>query len=1054
MKELKSVLSALSETKTSVTGDSVSLPSGELKPEQMVKILRRVFGEHVDIIDPLLSLQSSPLATGVVQMAGMVQYLQALRPLSKLKKPIILLVAQPHQEAKSRSQVTVNGWRAAVIVPRNYCPLDGQPVGNDQNPLLYYFDPQRNLSPNQAPPEIIVFCQVLIRGCRVPGSQQGRPVMIQVERVFAQLGFFHGCRSMCTETTDSAWWSLYFAIMAVSRGGVQFPETEKLSLSRLQTVLGALLTEQTTAKATKEAKGTVETLASPALSSASSVSSTVETLTDSSCSASLSSSESERTVSSSSEAPAEKNSLLHDQKPLGRGERERPSVGASMLADSVQSISLPTLQDSPPKISEISDVSRFSDEKKAPVTESKYEGPAYTPTILAGIFRAYQVLPIPDIKSSQDSSNHFSLTAYPLQNLTETVFLQDVLQDWQVRQGRLENRRVAYLFSAAQAQNGQAQCLGLVIQYAAPNTAVANEAWRKHTELRTAKLTTLLETPDLVKTAPQFYGPVQITVLGVGAQSAIVAQLKVPLEKVCRGQVALSFKAIPFNAAYPVILMEDLLGMLRHGRTQPVEPATAAVEHRQRCLQAIVQRWELSEDQNVSLQQTFQTSLRTVLILATLHQQRQSGYRVNGEETVSPRVRKERDLAMKRHLYAQRFSDRRTLIEGLPLTVLASFLISEDIADTLKSLNQHQDQLRTEIVKWEIALQDEIHRQHLTPCDYVTQAWRFMYQSSFLGFGGELFRLLGYSITGEGKPAKPEEKSASSAQDLAAQEAQWIGQQVKRLTRSEALSSRSETTVRIFLGTEPISRSLGVLGTLCGAVVQIALGPYTLVQMLGVAVLTQTGYHSIESNRLDDSQAELRDPAMSLTALHRLSVLVWHGGEALALGSLTPLISAVGSLAGSVVPMRLTPSSSRESKTEKREPMGESAILWSLLLRQVGAALGQRGAWMLWRVAVNIQHRILYRDTAIALLSHAASRQPGLSEWRIEGADFRHPRLWLNGQHNPLALSWITQSGVHRQVACEIQSLPVLTPAGIAGLVCTSDILATEISTTLGLPKP
>ena len=68
------------------------------------------------------------------------------------------------------------------------------------------------------------FCQVLIRGCQVPMMRQGRAVPVRVEPVFRQLGFFHGCRDICAETQDSGWWALYFAIMAISYGGVSFAE--------------------------------------------------------------------------------------------------------------------------------------------------------------------------------------------------------------------------------------------------------------------------------------------------------------------------------------------------------------------------------------------------------------------------------------------------------------------------------------------------------------------------------------------------------------------------------------------------------------------------------------------------------------------------------------------------------------------------------------------------------------------------------------------------------------------------------------------------------------
>jgi hypothetical protein len=104
--------------------------------------------------------------------------------------------------------------------------------------------------------------------------------------------------------------------------------------------------------------------------------------------------------------------------------------------------------------------------------------------------------------------------------------------------------------------------------------------------------------------------------------------------------------------------------------------------------------------------------------------------------------------------------------------------------------------------------------------------------------------------------------------------------------------------------------------------------------------------------------------------------------------------------------------------------------------------------------AISLQHRLLYRHAAIALLSHAAPHQPDIKTWTIDTPSFHtSPSFWFN-QRNPLWLAWTTQSGVTHAVECEIKGLPILTPLGITGLACTGDIPATEISTTLGLPRP
>ena len=152
---LKNVLSALSDTEIKRLPLSSSL--SELKPEQMKVILQRLFGDSIHVIDPDLSLQASPLARAPAQAVGSVQYLRALRPLTPLKKPVVMLVSQPQSWTSFSSggsfpgtRVT-HGWHAIVIVPQNYQTPEGKSVGNDQNPRLYYFDPQKQARAESSP---------------------------------------------------------------------------------------------------------------------------------------------------------------------------------------------------------------------------------------------------------------------------------------------------------------------------------------------------------------------------------------------------------------------------------------------------------------------------------------------------------------------------------------------------------------------------------------------------------------------------------------------------------------------------------------------------------------------------------------------------------------------------------------------------------------------------------------------------------------------------------------------------------------------------------------
>ena len=325
----------------------------------------------------------------------------------------------------------------------------------------------------------------------------------------------------------------------------------------------------------------------------------------------------------------------------------------------------------------------------------------------------------------------------------------------------------------------------------------------------------------------------------------------------------------------------------------------------------------------------------------------------------------------------------------------------------------------------------------------------------------KLFRLTARTAAQEGKSENKESKEnkyAPKPLDLADFEAKTLGGLVRRLTRSDALARRSEERVRIFLGDEPVSRSLGILGATLGGAVQIALGPYALLQMLGVAALTRQMVSHVQANQIHELTAELTDPAWSVTALHRISLVLWHGVEALVLGSPIPLASALGGMAGSttatVLTQRIPSIFSTGSVREAKDTRTPESGLSSLLICLAGATLGQRGAMGLYGIVISLQHRTLYRDTAITLLSHGASHQPDIKTWAIDTPSFRtSPSFWFNDR-NPLRLAWTTQSGMTHAVECEIKGLPILTPTGITGLVCTGDIPATEISTTLGLPRP
>ena len=179
---------------------------------------------------------------------------------------------------------------------------------------------------------------------------------------------------------------------------------------------------------------------------------------------------------------------------------------------------------------------------------------------MAGILRAYRIATTLDAKpTTRDSSDRFELMAYPQAMFSESVFLQALLQNWQARKGQIDNQRAAFLFSGLNTQTGQSQSVVILIQYAVPNTILASQLWREQSTAQTASASGLLDCQPLVQAARDFISN-KVTVLGVAAQSYWVNSLKAPLAKVCRGQVALNFKAIPQTAGYSVVLVKICWG--------------------------------------------------------------------------------------------------------------------------------------------------------------------------------------------------------------------------------------------------------------------------------------------------------------------------------------------------------------------------------------------------------------------------------------------------------------------------------------------------------------
>lgn len=222
-----------------------------LQPSQMMRCLTQLLGDHVHLIDPALSLKASPLTSGGAQSAGVFNAMRAIRQVCSgqlsgqerlpLLKPVILILAAP-----GGGGAAPVFWRTMVILPQNYHPLEGKPLGNNKNPVFYYFDSTVRQAPNQVSAEVLRFCQALSQGCQLSAVINGRQGFVRAAPVFPALGFFNGSRAQCRTAAESGWWALYFAVMAVATGRYDLDKLrpEGFSVSHLLPMLEPLTTEK------------------------------------------------------------------------------------------------------------------------------------------------------------------------------------------------------------------------------------------------------------------------------------------------------------------------------------------------------------------------------------------------------------------------------------------------------------------------------------------------------------------------------------------------------------------------------------------------------------------------------------------------------------------------------------------------------------------------------------------------------------------------------------------------------------------------------------------
>jgi hypothetical protein len=301
--------------------------------------------------------------------------------------------------------------------------------------------------------------------------------------------------------------------------------------------------------------------------------------------------------------------------------------------------------------------------------EEYKRGPSYTPSIIAGILRAYNLPPAPDLKSPRDEGDKFSLTAYPPQTIIATTFLDDLLKEWYLRQGKLVNRRVGYVFKMDNLPGEEPQYIGLIIQYSNPDAAFSRKYWL----IPKNKLCDYLSPEKLKK----FYGDIQVVIIGkISHLRAFTPKIKEALSRISRNKDVLAsthsdfltMRSLAVQVTHDFITLlraKDLCGFVRDRdelAKNSFKAKTYAREHLKNCQQVLLNAWQ--EYKNFPLYQDLQNEL---------------------VET--------RKLLKASRIPTELQNDLHKMLEDLPLDVLTHLLNSDDAEKHPELLREYRSSL-------------------------------------------------------------------------------------------------------------------------------------------------------------------------------------------------------------------------------------------------------------------------------------------------------------------------------------------------------------------------
>ena len=973
---------------------------------------------------------------------------------------------------------TFPDWQTLIIIPPNYQPPAGEARDNNK-PVIYYFDPKNTLAPGHVPALVMPFLMALTKGYKAPAVFQGRQIIAVVPPLLPGLGYFNGSR-LCTEISkDTAVWALYYTSVAVGTGQYALPATV-LSTHQLERIFSQILPENASEEQSSRPSLLQSVLErdcsdaaaplSPTLSNASAVDSSSSAvvvsmsassyamgsssiaLVSSSSAVSPSSMDVDPSASSPSTSLAVTSSETVSLKPI-RDEHEsslggdNPNNRDNDGRDEIKERAEVQSATSTPRTALVSASASASGlvsarEENAALSPGLAEGeepllkPLYTIKQIETLLKAYGIPVLPakglkpdDIKKlATDNEGHVEVYGHAYQPLQDDLFLHDQIHYWQIKKGRLENRRVTFLLKAANVK----QPISVIVELTSPNIHLAGTAWQAYGETPTSDLLSKRIFTSQIST---WYANTRIIVLGAASNKTQVDALASAGKKAFQGRISLDFMDIAPSPMASLALLEMTLSLLFHGQGRPIDAATAVKEHRQRSIQAVLKQINEYALNSPPVHRIIELTLRTLCKQNQLILSQTKKHSLPGSDRDSLLKRQQLHNYIKRNLYQLALPDTEQLLGGFSLQDLLLLLDAPDGVGFLQILNEKKSDNRRKILSFEMELQESINSKPLTWRHWAKVKAKdmavFGYQHSFVAFMKEIFTAMSVLVL--------EDVSEEQLKQVINSSVNTVERLTYLLTRSQDRAKRYSNKFKDYLGNPSIPSlpgSMGVFGSLLGLGLQWNLGPRVLLDMIGVSLISARLVNAQQNWQIQEESAELREELLKPSNIYRLNYFLLGMIEGGITGNYSRLFGAMGGVAGSVTVEKLAKLFLVRKPNVNDTPESiEARKTLVTLFALCGSALGNVGGAFVYRTRESYLQRTTQREVLNSVIQYVQENSDISLE--AEAPSLLRPSL-LFSFSNPVRLTW-QQEGIAHDAQCDIQSMPILTSSGITGMVCQND---------------